>query len=130
MECARGCNLNWGTNILHHPSERLATLARTLVHPSEHLNSTGPTSWQHESCKVSHTLQHISFETLTPLLRSRDRPHLEEGLGRRRGLREHIRQDAGLHKSDAKGEAGDGFEDTNQEAATTARPNQDVGREQ
>ena len=61
---------------------------------------------------------------------SRNRPYLEKGLGRRRALREHIRQDAGVHKPDAEGEAGDRLEDADQETPAIAGPNQDVGSEQ
>lgn len=58
---------------------------------------------------------------------SRDRPDVEESCGGSRALREHIRQDASVDEPNPEGKTGNGPEDSDQEAATNARPNQDLG---
>lgn len=87
--------------------------------------------WRPESCKVcsSWPLQ-LHLFNFYHIFHSRNWPHTKEGRRRRRGLREHIWEDAGLYKPDAEGETGDRLENTNKEAPAVTRPDQGLGSKQ
>ncbi len=83
--------------------------------------------WRRESFNVRGYIAEITAAA-NPIPRfSRDRPDAEESSGGRRALREHIRQDASVDEPDPEGKTGDGPEDSDQEVATDAGPNQDLG---
>lgn len=80
--------------------------------------------------KLQSTL-HIPSAYLVPhLCTSRNRPDTEEGLRRRRALREHIREDAGVDQPDPEREARARPQDSDKEASAAERPNKDLGGQQ